>query len=104
MTLAPATPIARQLHVPQAGILSRPPEHVVIAAFALQAERTPATTRTMFETLRGALQHELRSDLEHQTADTPKDAPSPETGELGFADGFDRQHLTVTLGLGTGAF
>lgn len=80
---------------PQAGILNRPPEHVLLAAFTIQAGDS-ATALNIIEELRQIERRELRSDLDTQDASTAKDAPSPETGELGFADGYDRRHLTIT--------
>jgi deferrochelatase/peroxidase EfeB len=103
MALASATTIAAP-HVPQLGILGRPPEHLLIAAFSFAGDRSADRTRETLELLRHLVKRELRSDLDTQTPSTPKDQPSPETGELGFADGYDRQFLTVTVGLGAGTF
>ncbi len=44
------------------------------------------------------------SDLDDQDQTASLDAPSPETGELGFRDGYDRNHLTITIGFGATAF
>ncbi|HYS40945.1 MAG TPA: hypothetical protein VEO01_35480 [Pseudonocardiaceae bacterium] len=83
---------------PQPGILNRPPEHLVFAALAFAGERSPDVTRQTIEQLRTLLSRELRSDIDNLTADADKSQPYPETGELGFSDGFDRAHLTVTTG------
>jgi deferrochelatase/peroxidase EfeB len=84
---------------PQAGILNRPPDHLILAAFEfLTAD--PNSTRTALEGLRALVSAELRSDLADTTPSSDKTQPSAETGELGFEDGFDRYHLTITLGLG----
>jgi deferrochelatase/peroxidase EfeB len=75
-----------------------------MAAFAFGPDRTAKVTRDTIASLRQLIAHELQSELDTQDATTPKDAPSPETGELGFRNGYDRQFLTVTVGLGPGAF
>lgn len=77
----------------QAGITNRPPEHALV--FAL--EIIVAEPRAVVERLRAVVEAELRSDLEDMI-DAPEDAPPAETGELGFEDGFDRNHLTITVG------
>jgi deferrochelatase/peroxidase EfeB len=64
----------------------------------------PAATRAAIERLRELLHAELRSDLDDTTPRSPKDTPSVETGELGFEDGFDRYHLTITVGFGAAAY
>lgn len=99
MALAPATS-----RFPQLGILSRPPEHLLLASLGLLGDRTPQRCRETIEMLRALIRRELRSDLDTQTAASAKELASPETGELGFADGYDRQFLTITFALGLGAF
>ncbi len=101
MTIATAATV---VPAPQQGILGRPPEHLLIASFTFGPDRTPDVTRKAVDQLRLLIKHELRSDLDDQDATTPKTAPSPETGELGFQDGYDRQFLTITVGFGAGAF
>lgn len=88
---------------PQAGILNRPPDHLLIAAYTFLTG-DPASTRNAFERLRDLLHQELRSDLDDTTPASDKDQPSAETGELGFTDHYDRYHLTVTVGLAKSAF
>lgn len=88
---------------PQSGITNRPPEHCHVAAFRLET-KDPVATRAAVEALRRIERAELRSNLDEQTPATEKAAPSPETGELGFADGYDRAHLTITTGFGAGAY
>lgn len=88
---------------PQAGILNRPPEHVLLAAYTLQTP-DPATTASAIEQLRELLHREQRSLLDPLPADAPKDQAPAETGELGFTDHYDRYHLTVTVGFGAGAY
>lgn len=88
---------------PQAGILNRPPEHCFVAAFRLDTTDA-AATRAVLGDLRQVVRAELRSDLDDQNSDTPKTEPSPETGELGFRDGYDRAHLTVTVGFAASAY
>ncbi len=89
--------------VPQAGIINRPPDHAYVTAYTLNAT-DPAGARDALERLRTLLASELRSNLDETSPASPKEQPSAETGELGFVDGYDRYHLTVTFGLGSGAF
>jgi Dyp-type peroxidase family len=98
------TTAAMHTREPQQGILNRPPEHILVASFKLLGERMAAPTRATLAALRELLHKELQSELDHQDESTDKAQPSPETGELGFSDHYDRQHLTVTLGLGAGCF
>lgn len=79
---------------PQAGILNRPPEHLLIAALAL----TGSTPRDTVESLRGMIEDELTSIL--ATDADPGVAPL-ETGELGYEKHHDRAHLTITVGFST---
>lgn len=88
---------------PQGGITNRPPEHCIVAALRLDATE-PTATRNTIEELRRISSAELRSDLDNQGPGADKTQPSPETGELGFDDGHDRAHLTITLGLAATAF
>jgi deferrochelatase/peroxidase EfeB len=87
----------------QSGITNRPPEHCVVGAFRLNTTE-PVATSNALEELRRVVSAELRSDLDNQSAGTDKSDPSPETGELGFDDGHDRAHLTITFGLGSTGF
>ncbi len=88
---------------PQSGITNRPPEHCIVGSFRLDTT-DPATTRQALDALQRIERSELRSDLDDQGPTTDKAAPSPETGELGFVDGHDRAHLTITTGFGPGTF
>lgn len=88
---------------PQAGILNRPPEHLVVAAFNF-VDRTPTNARVAIDRLEALVKNELTSNLDDVSASSPKDIPSAETGELGFDDNYDRAHLTVTLGIGASGF
>lgn len=72
-------------------------------ALTITANHTDGAAQAV-ERLRDLQRRELRSDLADQDAGTPKQAPSPETGELGFSDGYYRSFLTITTGFGTGAF
>jgi deferrochelatase/peroxidase EfeB len=54
--------------------------------------------------LRELVHRELRSDLDEQSAQSPKEQASPETGELGFEDGYDRAYLTITFGIAASGF
>ncbi len=83
---------------PQAGILNRPPEHLLVAALSFAGSRDPETCRATGEVLREVLRRELRSDLDSVDAATDRTAVAAETAELGFDDQWDRQHLTVVVG------
>lgn len=89
---------------PQQGILNRPPEHLLMATLAFIGDRTPQRSRETLELLRELVHRELRSDLDNMDAASPKDTPPAETGELGFADHYDREFLTVTLGISASGF
>jgi deferrochelatase/peroxidase EfeB len=82
---------------PQAGITNRPPDHALFAALEL-ATADAAEARQAVEALRALVHAELRSDLAETTPQSDKSQPSAETGELGFADNYDRYHLTITVG------
>jgi len=88
---------------PQSGITNRPPEHCIVGAFRLDTT-DPVSTRQALDALKRIERSELRSDLDDQGPATDKAAPSPETGELGFGDGHDRAHLTITTCFGVGTF
>jgi deferrochelatase/peroxidase EfeB len=74
---------------PQSGITNRPPEHLLLAALSF-AERSRAGVEAALDALSDLLERELNSEL---------DPVDTESGELGFADDYDRAFLTVTLGL-----
>jgi deferrochelatase/peroxidase EfeB len=88
---------------PQAGIRNRPPEHILVVALDFTTTDAAATTAAC-ERLRALVRAELHSDLAEQNPQTPKTAPPPETGELGFADHYDRYHLTITVGFSASAY
>lgn len=88
---------------PQAGILNRPPDHALFVAVSFAAGDS-ATARTAIENLRSLIHNELRSDLDETTPTSDKTQPSAETGELGFDDGYDRYHLTITVGFAQSAY
>lgn len=79
---------------PQAGITNRPPEHLLLASFFFAENAEP---RAAIEALRGVVERELESRPDPPNED--RSIPSAETGELGFTPGYDREFLTVTLGL-----
>jgi len=83
---------------PQSGILNRPPEHLLLFSLRLASGLHPAACRAAIEVLRGVQRRELRSDIDPIDGATDKSVPFPETGELGYTDGFDRGHLTITVG------
>jgi Dyp-type peroxidase family len=88
---------------PQAGILNRPPDHAFFVALNLTTA-DPASTTAAVQRLRDVVHKELRSILDVTTPTSPKDQPSAETGELGFESGFDRYHLTITVGFARSAY
>jgi deferrochelatase/peroxidase EfeB len=83
----------------QAGITNRPPEHVVVAAVSFAEGASPQQARVALDALRDQVRRELASDIDNLAKDTDTSLPFPETGELGVLDGFDRAHLTITVGL-----
>jgi Dyp-type peroxidase family len=89
---------------PQSGILNRPPEHLLLVAFGFAGTRDQATSTAALEALRAVVTRELHSDVDQIGAATDKTVAFTETGELGFTDGFDRAHLTITVALSAGAF
>jgi deferrochelatase/peroxidase EfeB len=88
---------------PQAGILNRPPDHALFVALSFASGDSP-TARSAVEGLRSLIHAELRSDLDQTTPASDKAQPSAETGELGFDDGYDRYHLTITVGFAQSAY
>ncbi|MDQ3676487.1 MAG: Dyp-type peroxidase, partial [Actinomycetota bacterium] len=84
----------------QSGITNRPPEHLLLAALRF-ADPTPTSARTALEGLAGVVRRELASELDQPNPSGDKDRPSTETGEIGFANDYDRAHLTITLGIST---
>src|SRR5262245_40123503 len=85
------------------GITNRPPAHALVFALTL-ATADAGTTEAALTRLRELQQHESRSQLDQLTPSSNKEAPPTETGELGFADGYDRDFLTITVGLGRRTF
>jgi deferrochelatase/peroxidase EfeB len=85
---------------PQAGITNRPPEHLLLAALSFASEKPRESLRALGSLIEG----ELRSDLDPPNPPEAKEQPSAETGELGFADDYDRAHLTITLGISASGF
>lgn len=97
------TPDPRVPTAPQPGIINRPPEHLLLASFSF-ATTDPVEARSTAEQLRQVQRRELHSDLSDQDPSTTKGAESPETGELGFTDNYDRRHLTITIGISSTGF
>lgn len=85
---------------PQAGILNRPPEHLLMASLRFTDTDSSAVASAL-ESLRGVVKDELTSELD--PLGDPAQAPA-ETGELGFAANHDRAHLTVTVGFASTAY
>src|SRR3954470_16587931 len=99
MTTQPAAALPATKHqhpARQAGILNRPPEHLLL--FALELTGDPLAG---IETLQACVRGELTSDLD--PPGTGAD-PASETGELGFSDHYDRAHLTVTVGFSASGY
>jgi deferrochelatase/peroxidase EfeB len=88
---------------PQYGILERMPSHLLLAALTFTGDRAAPRSRETLDALRELLHRELSRDLDDMTG-AAKDAPSPETGELGFTDGYPRRKLTLTVGISTTGF
>jgi deferrochelatase/peroxidase EfeB len=89
---------------PSPGILNRSPAHLLLAAYDFAGSRAAPDCAATLNKLREIVKRELRSDLDDLTSTTPKDVPSAETGELGVVDGYDRAHLTITLGISKSGF
>jgi deferrochelatase/peroxidase EfeB len=87
----------------QSGILSRAPEHLLLAALAFPGDGAAGNRETL-GLLQSLVERELSSNLDDMDAASPKDQPPAETGELGFHDHYDRANLTVTLGIAAGGF
>src|SRR5690349_1584260 len=88
---------------PQSGIMNRPPGHQLVVALTFR-QREPEAACAAVEALREVVRQELTSDLDETNPGSPKDQPSAETGELGFDDGYDRAHLTITMGISAAGF
>jgi deferrochelatase/peroxidase EfeB len=101
-TTAPAAPQTPAPVAPQAGIKNRPPEHVIVAALSIPTD--PAGALAAITALRQIESQELSSTLPTEDAQTSKAQVGPETGEIGFANNFDRAHLTITTGISSSAF
>lgn len=82
----------------QSGITNRPSEHLLLAALHF-VDPTPANARSALQGLASVVHRELASKLDEPNPAGEKDRPSAETGELGFANDYDRAHLTITLGI-----
>lgn len=87
----------------QQGITTRPQGHLLLLALEFKAT-DPAGCNAAVETLRALIKDGLTSQLPAEDASTDKSQPSPETGELGFDDGYYRAHLTITVGFSIAAF
>jgi deferrochelatase/peroxidase EfeB len=98
-----ATPVTPPPAIPS-GIVNRPPDHLMIAAFAFAGDGQSGTNVATMEGLRQLVERELRSALQDTSPATDKTKPAPETGELGFEDGYNRAFLTITFGLSSSGF
>lgn len=91
-------------HHQQAGILNRPPKHVLVVALNFTESQQPSGVRGSLGNLQGVLDRELHSDINGFDANTDATSTTVDTGELGPADGFNRNYLTVTLGISKRGF
>ena len=83
---------------PQSGILDSPPEHLLAVALDLVPTDVPSC-QSAVRALRELVRDELAADIREIDPDTNPAAPSPDTGELGVATGYDTTNLTITFGL-----
>lgn len=90
-TNGPPTRIA-----PQSGILNRPSEHLILAAFTINGDPT-----STLDQLRAIAKNELTSTI---AAATDPSTAQAETGELGYTLNHDRAHLTITVGFASTAY
>lgn len=81
----------------QAGILDTPREHLLAVALTVNTTGT-ADTVAALQALRKVESEELTSQLPSAPPVSEKNAPSADTGELGFDDGYERYGLTITTG------
>lgn len=81
----------------QAGILDRPRQHLLALALTLKTT-TAADTAAALQRLRELESQELTSQLPSTPPLSEKNAPSADTGELGFESGYERYALTITTG------
>lgn len=86
-----------QKTAPQAGILNRPPEHLLLIGLSL----TGSDPRSTVEKIRAVVQAELTNELEPITDPT---TTTGDTGELGYDERYDRAHLTITVGFAASAY
>ncbi|MEO6500520.1 MAG: Dyp-type peroxidase [Jatrophihabitantaceae bacterium] len=89
---------------PQHGITAHPPQHLLIAALSFAAPADTAGNQTILTTVRETLRKELAGDLDEITSATPKGTPTAETGEVGVADGWEQNNLTVDVGFSASGF
>ena len=66
---------------PAAGILNRPPAHLLAASLTLTPNE-PVGVRQVLDRLRDLQRRELRSDLDETTPQSDKNIPSAETGSF----------------------
>lgn len=84
----------------QAGVLDRPKEHLLAVGLTLKTTDATSTIAAL-EALRQLEQQELTSVLPAGPPLSEKNAPSAETGELGFQNDYERYGLTITTGMGS---
>lgn len=89
---------------PQHGLLAHPPQHLLIAALAFTTPTDTAANQFSLTELREVLRLELAGDLDEIVETTPKDSPTPETGEVGVADGWEQTNLTIDVGFSASGY
>ena len=89
---------------PQFGLLSSPPQHLLVAALNFATPTDPTVNRATVEKLRELLRRELAGDLDEITATTAKLDVWSETGEVGVADGWAQTNLTVDAGFSASGY
>jgi Dyp-type peroxidase family len=82
---------------PQHGILERPPETEILAAYAFTGSDQAA--RAALEQLRGIAGRELAASVDALTPVTDRGQVFTETGELGYQNGWNTGDLTITVAL-----
>jgi len=87
----------------QAGIIGRPPEHVLVAALTF-VQRDPANALAGLIQLQELVRRELAGDIDEIDQHSDPLSASSDTGELGVATEYDTTNLTITLGLASTAF
>jgi deferrochelatase/peroxidase EfeB len=86
----------------QDGIITRAQEHLLVVALHFAGSPDPVTARAAVEDLREVIRRELAGDVDQIDAASPRNVPTSDSGELGYADDYDTADLTVTVGFSAG--